>query len=119
MGFTEAVAVLRPVSTGETTAHGEPVVEWVPETVEGCTVRPMEGTQSGSSDARAGQTSRLEIAFPKAYTADLRECRVALVDRGMDADDADSAFRVSAGREPTKGAPTVWDRIVEVWRADG
>lgn len=123
MDFTEAVTVLRRVETGAD-AMGEPTYEWEPEEVGGCLVRPLDGMEARTGDAASslrpdGVSLRYSIAFPEGYTAPLRHCRVALTDRGMDAD-PDSALVVAGDPDFTRvpaGFP--WSRVASVGRTDG
>ena len=117
----EAVAVLRRTQTG-TDAMGEPTLGWASETVGGCLVRPLDGSDAIADGAPDGRRCEYRIAFPKSWTATaapLAGCRVALVARGMDAADADAALRVAGSPDRTVPCPTRWDMAVDVWRADG
>lgn len=117
----ERVAVLRRSKAGED-AMGEPVWEWSAETVGGCLVRPLAGSDIDEPERPDGVTAEYSIALPKAYTATmapLRHARVALVDRGMDPKDAEGALRVSGSPDVTRPCPTLWDVVMEVGRAYG
>lgn len=120
----ERVAVLRRREEGRD-AMGEPVWGWDSEEVAGCLVRPLAGSDpdaSGGLPRPDGVTAEYAVAFPKGYTATmapLRHARVALVERGMDAGDADSALMVSGSPDVTRPCPTRWDVIAEVGRMHG
>ena len=117
----EAVAVLRRAD-GEPDAMGDPVPTWSHEVVEGCLVRPLGGQGLGDVDAPDGRTAEYRIAFPKSWTATaapLAGCRVALIDRGMDPVDPESALRVQGSPDRTVPCPTAWDTTADVRRADG
>lgn len=117
----EAVAVLRR-SLGGADAMGDPIEEWSAETVEGCLVRPLAGSDDRLEDSPDRRRAGYRIAFPKSWTATaepLAGCRVALVARGMDPSDAPSALRVAGAPDRTSPCPTAWDLAADVWRADG
>lgn len=120
----ERVAVLRRTLTGRD-EMGEPEYGWTSETVENCLVKTLTSSDLGTDDEAPrpdGVKLRYRIAFPKAYTAmaePLRGCRVALVARGMDANDADAALIVSGEPDITRPCPTAWNMLVEVGRAHG
>ena len=117
----ERVAVLRRSKTGED-PMGEPVWEWDAETVEGCLVRPLAGTDIDEAARPDGVVAEYSVALPKSYTATmapLRHARVALVDRGMDPADAEAALRVSGSPDVTRPCPTLWDVVLECGRAYG
>lgn len=117
----EEVAVLRRSQTG-TDSMGEPTYEWASELVGGCLVRPLDGSDATAADAPDRRRCEYRVAFPKSWTATaapLAGCRVALVARGMDADDPNGALRVSGSPDRTAPCPTRWDMAADVWRADG
>lgn len=101
---------------------GEPVWEWGHETVDGCLVRPLAGSDLEDAMRPDGVRVEYSVALPKAYTssmAPLAHARVALVDRGMDPSDAEAALRVSGSPDVTRPCPTKWDVIAEVGRVYG
>lgn len=119
----ETVAVLTRTKTG-TDEMGEPVYEWTAETVDNVLVRPLSGSDLVDSLRPDGIQVSYSLAFPKAWTAGklpgfLAHRRVALVARGMDAKDADSALMVSGSPDRTVPCPTAWDTVAEVGRNDG
>lgn len=117
----ERVAVLRRAEAGRD-AMGEPVYTWSAETVDGCLVRPLAGSDMEDPVRPDGITAEYSIAFPKAYTASmapLAHARVALVGRGMDPSDADAALIVSGYPDVTHPCPTAWDVVAKVGRAHG
>ena len=114
----ERVAVLRRAQAG-TDAMGEPVWEWSPEFVDGCLVRPLSGSDLGQQLSPDGVLAEYSVAFPKAYAGELRHARVALMDRGMDADDAGAAYAVIGSPDVTRPCPTKWNRIASIGRAHG
>lgn len=119
----ETVAVLTRTKAG-TDEMGEPVYEWTAETVDNVLVRPLSGSDLVDSLRPDGIQVSYSLAFPKAWTAGklpgfLAHRRVALVARGMDAKDADSALMVSGSPDRTVPCPTAWDTVAEVGRNDG
>ena len=117
----ERVVVLRRREAGRD-AMGEPVWEWDAEEVDGYLVRPLAGSDVPSADRPDGVTAEYAVALPKSYTAamaPLRHARVALVERGMDPSDAESALLVSGSPDVTRPCPTRWDVIAEVGRTHG
>lgn len=121
LGETVAVLTRTKASTDE---MGEPVYEWTAETVDNVLVRPLSGSDLVDSLRPDGIQVSYSLAFPKAWTAGklpgfLAHRRVALVARGMDAKDADSALRVSGSPDRTVPCPTAWDTVAEVGRNDG
>lgn len=117
--FTEDVVVLRRVETG-TDRMGEPVWEWVGERVGDVLVRPLSPKPETGSDVASGLRPdgvdvKYSLAFPTGFAGSLAHARVALVERGMDPEDADSALRVSGDPDFTRVPDGfAWDRIVEV-----
>lgn len=117
----ERVAVLRRVMAGRDDM-GEPVWEWVAETVDNCLVRPLSGSDIEEVGRPDGVVTEYSVALPKSYTATmapLRHARVALVDRGMDPADAEAALMVSGSPDVTRPCPTLWDVVLECGRAYG
>lgn len=119
----EAVAVLTRVQGG-TDEMGEPVYEWTSEVVGDVLVRPLAGSDATDQLRPDGIRVEYSLAFPKSWTAGkapgfLAHRRVALVARGMDAEDADAALRVSGSPDRTVPCPTAWDTVCEVGRSDG
>ena len=117
----ERVAVLRRAEVGRD-SMGEPVWRWDAETVENCLVRPLSGSDLTDALRPDGVRVQCAVALPKSYTATmatLRHARIALVERGMDPDDADSALRVSGSPDVTRPCPTAWDEVAECGRVDG
>lgn len=124
----ETVAVLTRTKGG-TDEMGEPVWEWSSETVPGVLVRSVDGGESEATDTARdirpdGVRVLYSLAFPRSWTATkpsgyLEHARVALVDRGMDANDARAALRVSGRPDRTPESPLVWDTACEVGRMDG
>lgn len=117
----ERVAVLRRRMAGRDDM-GEPVWEWSADTVDGCLVRPLPGSDVDEAERPDGVVAEYSVALPKSYTATmapLRHARVALVDRGMDPADAEAALRVSGSPDVTRPCPTLWDVVLECGRAYG
>lgn len=119
----ETVAVLTRTKAG-TDEMGEPVYKWTAETVENVLVRPLSGSDLVDSLRPDGIQVSYSLAFPKAWTKGkqsgfLAHRRVALVERGMDATDSDSALLVSGSPDRTVPCPTAWDTVAEVGRSDG
>lgn len=119
----ETVAVLTRRRTGED-EMGEPVYEWDSEQVENVLVRPLSGSDLADPLRPDGIRVSYSLAFPKAWTAGkapgfLAHRRIALVERGMDGNDADAALCVSGSPDRTVPCPTAWDTIAEVGRTDG
>lgn len=117
----EAVAVLRRVD-GAPDEMGEPAAAWESEVVENVLVRPLSGSDVRDAAHPDGVRAEYRLAFPKSYTATcrpLRAARVALLDRGMDAGDAESALIVSGCPDVTRPCPTDWDMAVEAGRVYG
>lgn len=119
----ETVAVLTRTKTG-TDEMGEPVYEWASERVENVLVRPLSGADLVDSLRPDGIRVSYSLAFPKAWTSGkkpgfLAHRRVALIARGMDATDADSALLVSGSPDRTVPCPTAWDTVAEAGRSDG
>lgn len=119
----ERVSVLTRSQAG-TDGMGEPVYEWSHELVEGVLVRPLSGSDLTGALRPDGVRVSYSLAFPKSWTAGrppgfLARRRVALVDRGMDAEDAEAALRVSGSPDRTVPCPTAWDTVCEVGRVDG
>lgn len=114
----ETVAVLTRIETGKD-SMGEPIYEWSSTNVENVLVKPGVG-ESLSDDLRPdGIRVKYTLAFPKTFTGSLRSARVALTERGMSADDYDSALVVVGDPGITKPCPTQWNRLVEVGVAYG
>lgn len=119
----ETVAVLTRTKTG-TDEMGEPTYEWASETVDNVLVRPLSGADLVDPLRPDGIRVSYSLAFPKAWTKGkkpgfLAHRRVALIARGMDANDADSALMVSGSPDRTAPCPTAWDTVAEVGRTDG
>lgn len=124
----ETIAILRRSKTG-VDGMGEPAYEWTSETVENCLVKPASGSDSTTSDqADNGRPNMLAVSFtvalPKSYTADkaldyFEHSRVALVSRGMAANDSDAAFYVHGCPMRTNPCPTAWDTVLSCGRTDG
>lgn len=114
----ERVAVLTRREAGED-AMGEPVWEWSHEEVPNCLVRPLTPSEAADAKGPDGTEPRYAVAFPKAYAGELAHRRVALVDRGMDPEDAEGAYRVVGSPDRTRPCPTAWDVVATVGRADG
>lgn len=117
----ERVAVLRRRKSGED-SMGDPVWSWESEEVGGCLVRPLPGSDESEAVRPDGVLAQYSVAFPKSYTssmAPLEHARVALVDRGMDADDAGAALSVSGSPDVTRPCPTAWDVLATVGRLHG
>lgn len=101
---------------------GEPVYAWDAETVDGCLVRPLDGSDLDGAERPDGFRAAYRIALPKAYTAGmgpLAHARVALVDRGMDPGDPSAALRVVGSPDVTRPCPTLWDTAFDAEAARG
>ena len=115
----EAVAVLHRAMAGED-AMGEPVWEWSHTLVDGALVRPLFGEEVAGALRPDGVRALYSIALPKSYDGPpLAGARIALVGRGMEADDAAGALRVSGAPDRTVPCPTRWDIVFEAGRVDG
>lgn len=117
----ERVAVLRRSKVGED-AMGDAVYGWSAEYADGCLVRPLQGSDAGDPKRPDGVRAEYDVAFRKSYTAaagPLRGCRVALVERGMDAGDAESAYRVVGSPDVTDPCPTAWNLVARIGRSYG
>lgn len=75
-----AVTVLRKSKAGED-EMGEPVVEWVPETVEGVLWIQHGCGRLDDGSRPEGTEDTVKLHFPKTYTAGLAGCRVELLGR--------------------------------------
>lgn len=135
LGMGETIAVLTRSEVG-TDSMGEPVYAWSSELVDGALVRSLDGASSvtyGSGLFTSGvqlpakpdgTTVQYRISFPREWTQKhvrgyLANARVALVERGMDADDWRNALRVVGAPDRTPESPLIWDMDVEVGRVDG
>ncbi len=116
-GFGERVAVLRREEG--TDVLGDPVGGWAVEYVDGVLVMPVREGDPSDPDRVNGSKSRYSLAFPKSYEGDVAGCKVALVDRGMDAEDAKRAFDVEGEPGRTVPCPTRWNMLAYVGREDG
>lgn len=137
--MTERVAVLKRTQTG-TDSMGEPTYEWKSEVVDKVlvSVSGVSVTSNGFSGRNtiftSGDTSfnrRYEgaktlvtLAFPMAWAKTkpdgyLRNARIALIDRGMDANDPEQAFYVSGIPMRSSVSPNTWGLSVEAWKASG
>lgn len=115
----ERIAVLSRRRAGED-GMGEPVWEWGAHWVDGALVRPLDGEGVPDPLRPDGVRALYRVALPKGYDGPpLRGCRVALVERGMDAGDAEGALRVSGSPDFVRPCPTRWDVSFEVGRVDG
>ncbi len=119
----EEIAVLRRAESGEDDM-GEAVYKWVSETVEGCLVKPSGGSDAAQDGRPEAVGAAFSVALPKAYTEDkplgyFDHAHVALVSRGMDAEDPDAAFRVLGAPMRTSPCPTAWDTVLTCGRTDG
>lgn len=116
--FTEDVVVLTRRQEG-TDRMGEPTWRWDPETVHDVLVRPLSPKPETGSDVASGLRPdnvdvKYSLAFPTSYKGSLAHARVALVERGMEAD-AETALRVSGDPDFTRVPEGfMWDRVVEV-----
>lgn len=117
----ERVAVLRRREAGRD-EMGDAVWEWDAEEVSGCLVRPLSGSDVPDPLRPDGVVAEYSVALPKAYTATmrpLRGARIALVERGMGARDAEAALRVSGSPDRTVPCPTAWDVVATAGRSHG
>lgn len=99
---------------------GEVISAWRTEMVADVLVRPR-GALDGSDRIGSVQV-KYTLALPKEYTANmpsLANGRVALIDRGMDANNPDAALHIIGEPDITKPCPTRWNCSVEVGRIDG
>lgn len=135
LSMGETIAVLTRSEVG-TDSMGEPVYAWSSELVDGALVRSLDGSSNISygSDMFStgvklpakpdGTTIQYRISFPRSWADKhargyLANARVALVERGMDADDWRDALRVVGAPDRTPESPLIWDMDVEVGRVDG
>lgn len=119
----EDVVVLTRTKAGEDEL-GEPTYTWDGERVSNVLVRPLSGSELTDALRPDGIRVSYELSFPKSWTAGkapgfLAHRRVALVARGMDGSDADSALRVTGSPDRTIPCPTAWDTSCEIGRVDG
>ncbi len=119
----EDIAVLRRVESGED-GMGEAVYEWASETVAGCLVKPSGGSDAAQDGRPEAVGAAFSVALPKGYTEGkplgyFDHAHVALVSRGMDAEDPDAAFRVLGSPMRTASCPTAWDTVLTCGRTDG
>lgn len=131
----ETIAVLTRKQTG-TDSMGEPIYEWSSELVKGALVRSLDGSSSVSYGSGLftsgvqlpakpdGTGVKYRISFPRTWTSKhargyLANARVALVDRGMDANDWRNALHVVGAPDRTPESPLIWDMDVEVGRTNG
>ena len=113
----ETVEIYERSQSG-TDSHGNPTYSWkLAKTVGGCLVHTATTTDIQDAQRPDGSTIQYRIAFPSSYDGpQLRGCRVALVGRGMSADDA---LDVIGEPDVESMAPTAWNMLVDVGRADG
>lgn len=99
-------------------SHGNQTCSWtLAATVNGCLVHTATTADIQDAQRPDGATIEYRIAFPKSYSGPtLRGCRVALVGRGMSADDA---LDVIGEPDVESMAPTAWNMLADVGRADG
>lgn len=129
--MTERVAVLKRTQTG-TDSMGEPTYEWKSEVVDKVLVNVsgVRVTGNGFSDETSinrrfdGSKTFVTLAFPMAWAKTkpdgyLRNARIALIDRGMDANDPEQAFYVSGIPMRSSVSPNTWGLSVEAWKASG
>lgn len=119
--LTEEVAVLRRRASGSD-AMGDEVWAWEAETVPGCLVRPLAGTDEVDAKRPEGASAEYAVAFPKDYTASmapLRGARIALTERGMDPGDPGAALMVRGSPDVTRPCPTRWDVVATAGRQHG
>lgn len=115
----ERIAVLSRRKAGED-GMGEPVYVWDAHRVDGALVRPLDGEDAADPMRPDGVRALYRVALPKGYSGPpLKGGRVALLERGMDAGDADGALRISGSPDFVRPCPTRWDVSFEVGRADG
>lgn len=112
----EPVTVLSPVSAGED-EYGQPVREWLEAPVDDVLVCGPSTEDIGSglrtdSGRPDGDAVSLTLHFPKAFTAPLRGCRVAL--RGKTFDVLGDPIALTAANVPGR-----WDRAVPVRLVEG
>lgn len=118
----ETVTLLLP-SVGEVDPFGNTSTTWAAVEVAGALVRPLSGDELSSSERPDGVRVECSVALPKGSTDGFsvdafKGARVALTDRGMDAEPA-TALRVSGSPFRTRPCPTKWDVVLECGRADG
>lgn len=95
----------------------EPVYIWNVTTVEDVLVRPIRPEERQEDAERPNRVrARYTLAFPKTFTDDLTYCKVALIDRGMDFEDA---LEVIGTPDRLIPCPTKWNILVNVGRVDG
>lgn len=116
--------VLFDRSDTATDDFGNPVTEWTATTVENCLVKPLNGSDATDAQRPDGVTVSCTVALPKTFTANttmerFKLSRVALIGRGMDGTDPESALRVSGVPFRTVPCPTYWDTLLECGVDDG
>lgn len=116
--------VLFDRSDTATDDFGNPVSEWTATTVDHCLVRPLNGSDANDSQRPDGVTISCTVALPKTFTANttmerFKLSRVALIERGMDGTDPESALRVSGAPFRVVPCPTYWDTLLECGVDDG
>lgn len=113
----ERVRVLAPVA-GPVDSMGEPAVSWETHDVDGCLVRPLQGSDPTETVRPDGAAALYSIAFPKTYGGPpLEGARVLLAGRGQT--DERMALAVIGAPDATSPCPTAWNMVAEVGRLDG
>lgn len=108
----EKVVVERPVETGRN-SHNQPIVEWVPETVDDVLVAPGPRADIPDTARPAGVVIAWNLHFPKTFTGSLRGARIRV--RGG------APCEVVGDPQPytLENTPTRWWMPVEVKNAKG
>ncbi len=114
----ERVAVLTRIAKG-TDVMGEPVYQWESQVVGNVLVRPLAASDEATAERPEGVAAGYRLAFPKGAGVELRHARVALIDRGMDADDPDAALGVIGDPDVVRPCPTAWNLLADIGRRDG
>lgn len=108
----ETVIVETATETGRN-AHNQPIIEWVPETIQDVLVAPGPRYDIPEAARPDGTVIAWTLHFPKTFTGQLRGARVRV--RGGDPCD------VVGDPQPftPENTPTRWWMPVEVKRAKG
>lgn len=116
----EQVDVYRREKIGEDDLS-EPIYKWIPKRVDNVLVNPIysdaiSGDDLSSANRPDGMNIRYRLAFPKTFTDNLAHCKIVLVDRGMDEEDA---LFVTGSPDRLTPCPTEWNLMATVGRIDG
>lgn len=116
----EPVCVFYPAATSQNEI-GETIIEWRGEIVDNVVVKPKSTSEQAAKKEEQDGGKRpdgvrilYQLAFPKTYERDVTGCKVALLDRGMSADEPQSAYDVEGWCNRYRVCPTLWNMKCEV-----